>query len=135
MGLGNPKAGFNSTSEFVCSGLPWTTSSIATGGTTFNYQFSKITKRVYFHNHETAAGKYVRIGFTKNGVENANYFLVDAGQDFVFDSRVKEIFVRSHSASDNPLFSLFVELTTIDASSMPFLTGSIDGANFWEGIG
>jgi len=135
MGLGNPKAGFNSTSEFVCSGLPWTTSSIATGGTTFNYQFSKVAKSFYFHNHESAAGKYIRVGFTKNGVENANYFLVDAGQNFIFDARVKELFVRSHNSSDNPLFSLFVELTMIDASSMPFLTGSVDGVNFWEGIG
>ena len=135
MGLGNPKSGYNSMTEFMGSGLPWVTSSIATGGTTFQYSFPKIAKRIRVQNHETSAGKHLRVGFTKNGVENSNYFLVDGGKEFTFDVRVKEIFVRANSDLDSPQFSLFAELTMIDTVQMPVLTGSIDGTVFWEGVG
>ena len=135
MGLKDPRIGYNSVTEFMGSGLPWVTSSIATGGTTFNYKFQKITKRLSVWNHDPSAGKHIRVGFTKNGVENANYFLVDSGQAFEFDARVKEIFVRADDNMDNPQFSVYAELIGIDADQMPILTGSVDGTTFWEGVG
>jgi hypothetical protein len=135
MGLQDPRIGFNSVTEFMGSGLPWVTSSIAVGGITYNYRFPKITKRLSVWNHATGPGQHLRVGFTKNGIEKANYFLVDAGQAFEFDTRVKEIFVRSDDAGDSPLHSVYAELVGIDADMMPQLTGSIGGAVFWEGVG
>ena len=135
MSLRDPRIGYNSVTEFMGSGLPWVTSSIASGGTTYNYQFQKITKRLSVWNHETSAGKHIRVAFTKNGVEKSNYFLVDGGQTFEFDARVKEVFIRSNDNSDSPLFSLYAELIGIDADQMPILTGSINGTTFWEGVG
>jgi hypothetical protein len=135
MGLRDPRIGYNSVTEFMGSGLPWVTSSVALGGTTYNYSFQKITKRLSVWNHDTSAGKHIRVGFTKNGVENSNYFLVDAGQTFEFDARVKEVFVRADDAADNPPFSIYAELIGIDSDQMPTLTGSIGGATFWEGVG
>lgn len=134
MGMRDPRIGYNSVTEFMGSGLPWVTSSIAVGGNTYNYRFAKITKRVFVWNHD-ATGSHVRVGFTQNGVENSNYFMIDGGQTFEFDARIKEIFVRSHDPSDSPTFSLYAELVGIDADQMPILTGSIDGQLFWEGVG
>ena len=136
MGLKDPRIGFNSVTEFMGSGLPWVTSSIATGGITYSYTFPKITKRLSIWNHDTAAGKHLRVGFTKNGIEKTgNYLLVDAGQAFEFDARVKEVFVMSDDVTDNPPFSIYAEPIGIDADMMPILTGSISGTTFWEGVG
>lgn len=136
MGLKDPRIGYNSVTEFMGSGLPWVTSSIATGGTTYNYRFQKITKRLSVWNHDSTAGNHIRVGFTKNGIEKSgNYLLVDAGQTFEFDARVKEVFIRSDDGLVSPPFSIYAELIGIDADMMPILTGSIDGTTFWEGVG
>lgn len=135
MGMDNPKIGFNSFSEFMGSGLPWVTSSIILHGATYKYTFSKIAKRVFVWNHNTGSNVHVRVGFTKNGIENGNYFKIDGGSQFEFDSRIKEIYLRSNdSINDHPV-SIFAELVAIDSSMMPVLTGSIDGVTFWEGVG
>jgi hypothetical protein len=82
-----------------------------------------------------SVGQHIRVGFTENGVNIGNYFLVDGGQAFEFDARVKEVFIRSNDPADAPLYSVYAELIGIDADQMPILTGSINGTNFWEGVG
>ena len=90
---------------------------------------------MFVWNHNTGSNLHVRVGFTKNGIENGNYFKIDGGNQFEFDSRIKEIYLRSNdSINDHPV-SIFAELVAIDSSMMPVLTGSIDGVTFWEGIG
>ena len=135
MGLKDPRIGFNSVTEFMGSGLPWVTSSIATGTTVYNYKFQKITKRLSVWNHATGSGEHLRVGFTLNGINRSNYLMIDGGQAFEFDSRVKEIFVKVDDPADTIKFSLFAELIGIDSDMMPQLTGSIDGSTFWEGVG
>jgi hypothetical protein len=78
---------------------------------------------------------HVRVGFTKNGVELRNYFKIDAGEQFEFDARVKEVFLRSDTGVDSHPVSIYAELVAIDSDMMPTLTGSIDGITFWEGVG
>ena len=134
MGLKDPRIGFNSVTEFMGSGLPWVTSSYASSVVT-QYKFSKLTKRLSVWNHDSTAGKHIRVGFTENGVNNGNYFLVDSGQTFEFDARLKEIFIRADDAMDTPQYSVYAELVGIDSDMMPRLTGSIDGTIFWEGVG
>jgi hypothetical protein len=135
MGLKDPKVGFNSVTEFMGSGLPWVTSSIASGATVNQYGFMKLTKRVSVWNHATGSGEHLRVGFTQNGVNNGNYLKIDGGQSFEFDSRIKNIFIRTDDPSDTISFSVFAELIAIDADQMPLLTGSINGTTFWEGVG
>lgn len=136
MGLKDPRIGYNSATEFMASGLPWVTSSYALSGSAVtSFKFDKITKRLSVWNHETAAGKHLRVGFTVNGVNNGNYFLIDGGQTFEFDARIKEIFVRAHDSNDNPWYSLYAELIGIDSDMMPLLTGSVDGTTYWNGVG
>ena len=135
MGLGNPIGGFNSMTEFMGSGLPWVTSSIAAGTNVLHYEFPKITKKISVINHETSTSKHIRVGFTYNGVNNGNYYMIDSGQLFEFEARIKDIYIRADDPADNPPFSLYAELTMINSSQMPILTGSIDGTKMWDGVG
>jgi len=135
MGLRDPKIGFNSVTEFVGSGLPWVTSSIATGTSVNRYNFSKITKRVSVWNHATGSGEHLRVGFTENGTNAGNHLKIDASQTFEFDARLKEIFIRVDDPADTISFSVYAELIGIDADQMPQLTGSVNGVTFWEGVG
>ena len=135
MGMNEPRIGYNSVTEFMGSGLPWVISGTA-GTNASSYKFDKITKHIIIANHESA-GKYLRVGFTLNGINGAGgsyFFRVDGGNTFEFDARVKEIYLK-RDGSDDISFSMFVELVGIDAMMMPVLTGSIDGTTFWNGVG
>jgi hypothetical protein len=138
MSLNNPKSGLNNAAEFQSSALPYVTSSQAMSATTYRYDFDKITRFIFIKNHG-ANGESIRVGFTKNGVEGGNYYIVDGstnvGTEASFELRVKQLFIRSHTAAA-PHFSLMVGLTNIDASMMPQLSGTLDdGSAGWTGIG
>lgn len=135
MGMNEPRIGYNSVTEFMGSGLPWVISGTAVTSAT-SYKFDKIAKHIIIANHESA-GKYLRVGFTLNGVDGVggNYFFrVDGGNTFEFDARVKEIYLKRDGANDIS-FSMYAELVGIDATMMPILTGSISGTTFWNGVG
>lgn len=135
MGLKDPRIGYNSVTEFMGSGLPWVTSSVVLANATYSYNFPKITKRVFVWNHNTGSNIHIRVGFTKNGVELGNYFKIAGGEQFEFDARIRQIFLRSDTAVDNHPISIYAELVGIDSDMMPILTGSINGEPFWEGVG
>ena len=135
MGLKDPRIGYNSVTEFVGSGLPWVISGTA-GSTATKYAFDKITKHIIIKNHETGT-KSLRVGFTLNGINGVGsnyYFVVDSGDTFEFDARVKEVYLK-RDGSDDISFSMYAELVGIDAMMMPQLTGSVGGSTFWEGVG
>ena len=135
MGMNEPRIGYNSVTEFMGSGLPWVISGTA-GTNAVSYKFDKIAKHIIIANHESA-GKYLRVGFTLNGINGAegNYFFrVNGGNTFEFDARIKEIYLKRDGGSDIS-FCMYAELVGIDASMMPILTGSIDGTTFWNGVG
>ena len=134
MGTNNPSAGYNSTNEFMVSGLPWVISATAEATVT-RYQFDKISKHIIVKNHHASAA--LRVGFTENGVGGVGgnyYFIVSAGQTFEFDSRINQVFIKRDASTDVP-FSMFVALVGIDATMMPLLTGSVAGVTFWNGVG
>ena len=133
--MNEPRIGYNSVTEFMGSGLPWVISGTAVSSAT-SYRFDKVLKHMVIKNHESA-GKYLRVGFTLNGVNGveANYFFrVDGGDKFEFDARIKEIYLK-RDGSDDISFSMYAELVGIDATMMPTLTGSIGGTAFWNGVG
>ena len=135
MGMNDPKIGYNSVTEFMGSGLPWVITATA-GATVTKHSFDKITKHIKISNL-AADGVYLRVGFTSNGVNGttANYYYkVNGGTTLELDARIKDIFLL-RDASTNALYSLYAELVGINASMMPILTGSIDGATFWNGVG
>lgn len=132
MGLNTPKSGFHNTPEYQSSGLPFvTSSSVTTAGVRID--FPKVTRAFIVRNLDTTNGLHV--GFTANGVTGSNRFTVPAASSERFELRVKTLFLQSTTSTVN--FSLLGELTLIDASNMPTLTGSSDGTagGSWTAIG
>lgn len=134
MSLNNPSSGFFSTPEFQASGLPWTISASTSTTAVVKYVLPKVTKSITITNNDTTATNRIRIGFTENGINGSNYILVNGGQTVTLDARVKEIFIRANT-SGTFIYSLYCALTTIDGKFMPILTGSVDGASYWDGVG
>lgn len=137
MGLNNPSAGYHASTEFVSSGLPWLITGSTTNTDVIRYTFPKVTKSITIHNLETSSNKFLRLGFTQNGVNGVGgnyYFIIDSGDIVTLDARVTELFVRADVSNTLP-FSIYAALTTIDNNFMPVLTGSIGGVSFWEGVG
>lgn len=133
MTLGNPRSGLNSVAEFQVSTLPWVTSSTAPlAPNMLQISFPKVTKFMTFANHNTT-GQEIRIGFTRNGMNNGYYYRLDGGQQIELDLRVTTVYV-SGDTQAGP-FSLIAGLTTIDAKEMPLLTGSYSDGTSWPGVG
>jgi hypothetical protein len=114
--------------------LPWTVTAATSGVIVTKYSLPKVTKSITFVNTDTTATNRIRIGFTENGINGTNYVLVNGGQTITLDARVKEIFIRAN-ASGAYTYSVYCALTTIDGRFMPILTGSVDGSNYWDGVG
>lgn len=136
MGLNNPKSGLNTTAEFTMSGLPWVLSGTVSS-TTVRYIFPKVTKDILVINNNTTATHRLRVGFTENGVNGvaaANYIIVNGGSNITLGVRVKELYLLRDGDTDIST-SVCANLTMIDSTMMPILTGSIGGTTYWEGVG
>ena len=136
MALDTPGSGISAAGEFQSSALPFVTSSQAPNASSgvLRIDFPKVSRFISVANHDTA-GKELRVGFTRNGVlSSGNYFLLDGGQIFTFELRVKSVYVAGDSSS--PPFSLMAGLTMVDARNMPLLSGTLaDGSAGWAGVG
>lgn len=126
--------GYGAVPEYQVSSLPWVTSSTATAATTIGFTLPKVASFIQLLNNGSP-GQFIRLGFTKNGVENANYIRVDGSSSIKLDLRVRDVFVRS-DAGASPSFSLIAGLTMIPSRFAPVLTGSVSSSQgYWEGVG
>ena len=137
MSLGNSGVGFNATSEYLSSALPWVTGSVTVAdGVTQRFSFPKVTKYLKIR----AQTSDLRVGFTENGigVSGSNYFSVPAGTVETFDVRVCEVYVSGDGGAST--MDMFAGLTLIPKrNGIPFLTGSTEQdtapGSGWEGVG
>lgn len=112
-----PQPGLNHVGEYVASGVPFVTaSSIDT--TAIAIELPYVSSRLYFN---VPSGS-LRVGFTENGVNGSNYYLVTANSQHSFDIRCATVFVRAEAGTVD--MSMMAALTQIDRDRMPRLTGS-----------
>jgi len=131
--LDNPKGGIGYAAEFQSSALPFVTSSYAPvySSGPIRIDFPKITRFIQISNL-ASVGNFLRVGFTRNGVMNANYIQVNGGHDSqIMELRVTSMWLAGNSGSVE--FSVCAGLTNIDANQMPLLSGS--GGSGWLGVG
>jgi hypothetical protein len=132
--MNNPRPGLNSTAEYTTSGLPWLTSSIVSV-TPQRIDFHKVTRALTIRNL-TGPGD-LNVGFTAVGVSGSNKFSIPVGDSERFEFRTKVLWLQSSAGTVS--YSLAAELTLIDASQMPLLTGSTthdnDPGSGWNNIG
>jgi hypothetical protein len=137
MSLNHPGPGIGAVGEYQSSGLPFVTGSTTNTVGKF-ITFPKVTRAITVRNTDGTGGN-IFVGFTENGVRSAtasNRFQIPVSASERFEVRVKEVYIGGSGAATS--FSLFAELTLIDAKEMPVLTGSAignpQGVN-WPGIG
>jgi len=109
-----PQPGFNFTPAYQISGLPYVTSSTATGAPS-KIEFPYVTKFITIR----ADGAAIQIGFTANGTLNSNHFTVGNNEVLTMEVRVKEMYVSGTSD-----FHVIAGLTGIPTASIPTLTSS-----------
>lgn len=118
MAFNNPKPSFNYVPEYEVSGWPWVTSSAVQG--VRRYDFSTVTSHIFLRNNDSSS---IRLGWTQLGVQGSNYFLVPASGIFDQDVKCTSVWLSGSGTQ----FSMFVEVTGIEAQMLPLITGSIDG--------
>lgn len=110
-----PEPGYNHMPAYQVSGLPYVTSSTATDTPPFKVSFPYITKFITIR----ADGGSLDIGFTLNGVNNSNHYVLPNNGVLTMEVRVKEMYIKGTST-----FHLVAGLTGIPTASIPNLTGS-----------
>jgi hypothetical protein len=116
----NYRTGPNNTSEYMASGLPYVTQSVATTSP-FNVQFPFVTNEITVKNNTDGI---LRVGFTENGVNGTNYFTLPVSGAYSGRLRVTDIFVRSDSG--NVTYEVVAGLTTIPRREFYVLTGALN---------
>ena len=125
--LGNqwyqPTAGISSVGSYQTSGIPWASSSIpapSSGSTPTEVSFPQVTKFIVVKN---LTSNLLRVGFSQNGVNGTNYFVLGNLESFAADIRITKLYLLSNSAS------------TTSASIVAGLTGIAAGnlENNWSG--
>ena len=137
--LAPPYSGFSNAAEFYPAGLPWVTSSITSGSAVKEYDFQRISKVIQVTNLDSTYANAIRVGFTLNGINGGNYFVIPGGTTQEFDVRCKSLFVRA-DVTGSTKFSVFAGLTMIPSGQMPELTASLSSSTDgvypgWSGVG
>lgn len=125
MSLNWPKPNHNHASEYQVAGWPFVTSSVATTSPAA-VVFPQVTQWFQVRNQDGTNA--LRIGFTAEGVDGTNYFLVPPtaatsadGMTPVYSIKCKELWVRSAASTAN--YSVIAGLTNVDGSEFS-LSGS-----------
>lgn len=109
-----PQPGYNFTPAYQISGLPYALTATATNSPPYRVTFPYVTKFITIR-----ADGALDIGFTANGVANANHFTMANNETLTMEVRVKEMYVKGTA-----VFHIIAGLTGIPTASIPTLTGS-----------
>lgn len=136
MSLKYARSGAGNAAEYLVSGTPYVTRSLATevpdvGGTPLKLTFPFVTR---FFNIQNIGANPLRFGFSKNGVTGSitsNYIVLDAGvtSSITYEIKTKELYFLGDGGTTG--FEIIAGLTSVDTKQFPILTGS-DG---FEGVG
>ena len=115
-----PKAGLNNVGSYQVSGIPWVTASLAAPASSsapLEVAFPSVTKSILVKNVNGSTNK-VRIGFSANGVQGSNYFLLDKDESFEADVKITKLYLLSNTASTASI-SIVASLTGIESALLP----------------
>lgn len=120
MGSGWPGPGVNHVPEYMVSGAPWVTGSLAVGTSTpVLIEFPNVTKFFTVKNNGSGV---CRVGFTSAGVQGSKYYAVSGTSVKDFDLRIKNIFLLATGSATT--VDVLGGLTAIAARSYLTLTGA-----------
>lgn len=118
MSLGNPNSGGGFAAEFMVAPAPWVTqSSLPTGGVV-SYEFSTVARHLRILNHDSGS---INVGFSLNGVNGSNKFLVPTSGTLELDCRFTSLHIKGVIGQT---YSLFVGQTGIPTKNHAVVTAS-----------
>ena len=130
------KPGLNSVGQYQLSGIPYASSSIVVTNTAVTeIEFPTITKFVTVINAHSGSSSPLRVAFSSQGAQNdKNHFLLDNGESYTGEFRVKSIYLSGDSAASTA--SVIAGLTMIEIENLPTNWSASDGTGLYnEGIG
>ena len=120
--------GLNNVGSFQVSGMPFAITG-STGGAVVKISFPYVTKWVQIHNHENS-NKEMIVGFSQNGVNNANNFHVDHGTSSpVYEWKLTELYIRGLTLADDVPYNVIAGLTNIPVERINNSSVSPSGSN------
>lgn len=113
------RASLHSTNNYVVSGVPFVTSSLApvSGSTPLKVDFDGVTKFITVKNVNATTSK-VRVGFSENGVKGTNYFILSQNESFSADLKATAIYLMSDNGNTVSV-SVIAGMTGIPSSELP----------------
>jgi hypothetical protein len=122
--------GFNYAPGYAIPGIPWVTSSLASG--IVRHDFPYVTEFFVVKNNSSGS---MSVAFTQNGFASSNFISLLATESISAEVRIKTLYI---SGSAGQEYSLLAGLTTIQSRQMPTLSGALtpfSSSVYWEGIG
>ncbi len=117
-----PKPGIGNANSYLTSGIPFATASVEapvlSSGEPATVSFPHVTKFITIKNTSTIDHS-IRIGFSKNGILNGNYFLLAKDESFSGDLRIVDLFIINDGEDSGDTVSVVAGLTTIDRIELP----------------
>lgn len=99
-GLNRYHSGVSSVGQYQMSGQPYATSSLVIDSSTpTEIKFPAVTKFVTIVNTNTGSSSPLRVGFSANGVAGTNYFLLDNGESYTGEFRLRYLYLRGDVAT------------------------------------
>jgi len=117
--LGNqwyqPVAGLGSVGSYQISGIPFATGSLTvTTSSVTTVDFPNVTRFVTVRNNNSGD---LKVGFSENGVNGSNYFILGHNESFAGELRLTKLYLKGGSA--NTTATVVAGLTGIPAGSLP----------------
>jgi hypothetical protein len=115
------KTGLNNVAEYMASGLPYVTQSVATAGSVSRVTFPFVTNEITVKNNTAGI---LKVGFTENGVNGTNFFTLPVSGAYSSKTRITDLFVTAQAGSVT--YEVVASLTMIPAKEFYVLTGALD---------
>ena len=122
--------GLNNVGSFQVSGMPFAVTG-STGGTTVKISFPYVTKWVQIQNYDGTHA--LSIGFSQNGVNNANHFSLDKKTiSPIYEWKLTELYLRGDTLANDVSYHIVAGLTNIPVERINNSSVSPNGTN-WSG--
>lgn len=118
-GFQYPQSGPNNAAEYAASGLPFSQEVTASNTSSTRVDFPFLSSELYIKNN---GNNDLAIGWTDNGVRQANRHILHASESAEFRIRVKTVYLFAPSGSTTA--NVTAALTMISKKNFPVLTGS-----------
>ncbi len=115
-----PLSGLGSVGAYQISGIPFATGSLSVDNVTVTeISFPLVTKFVVIRNN---SANDLRVGFSENGINDSNYFILGNKESYSGDLRITKLYLRGDTTTTE--VTVVAGLTGIGAGNLP---------NSWSG--